>query len=453
MILIFAEELTPRIEYIFRVIFTQILKKEVSFTENSKEFQKSDLPKINYSFEKFADEFYIKPHRLTLSKGLFKPSIQSVWYEGSKYFCESSQDSDLPFDPFAASFYVLTRHEEYTETNRDKLKRYPYQNSILWKYKLLKKPVVNIWAGLLSEKLQEKYPKLHFSARQFSYISTIDIDNAFAYQYKGFWRTKAAGLRTFLKAESKEQKIRHNVLAGKEKDPYDTYDLLDSIFEGNREKVKFFFLLGDYGRFDKNISHTNVQYRQLIRQTAKKYDVGIHSSFASSRKGGKRKVCIEKQRLEEIIGKAVHKNRQHFIMLKFPRTYKRLFRAGITEDFTMGYSTQTGFRAGICSPYYYYDLKNDCATELLITPFQVMDGTLLHYLRLKPEEALDEVKQMMQEVKNVGGTFVSVWHNETVNDLGIWKGYRAVFEQMHKLGFEWANTVQKEEPEIAEKHA
>jgi len=45
----------------------------------------------------------------------------------------------------------------------------------------------------------------------------------------------------------------------------------------------------------------------------------------------------------------------------------------------------------------------------------------------------------MQEVKNVGGTFVSIWHNETVNDTGLWKGYQQVFEKMNQLGFEWAN--------------
>jgi hypothetical protein len=32
-----------------------------------------------------------------------------------------------------------------------------------------------------------------------------------------------------------------------------------------------------------------------------------------------------------------------------------------------------------------------------------------------------------------------MWHNETVNDLGEWKGYRKVFEKMNKLGFQWAN--------------
>ena len=66
-----------------------------------------------------------------------------------------------------------------------------------------------------------------------------------------------------------------------------------------------------------------------------------------------------------------------------------------------------------------------------------MDGTLRHYLRLKPEDALKEVEKLMKEVKNVGGTFVSVWHNETVNNKDLWKDYRQVFEKMNQWGFEW----------------
>lgn len=75
----------------------------------------------------------------------------------------------------------------------------------------------------------------------------------------------------------------------------------------------------------------------------------------------------------------------------------------------------------------------------MIYPFQILDGTFTHYLNLSPEKALEEIKSMMMEVKKVGGTFISVWHNETVNDLGIWKGYQKVFEEMNKLGFDWAN--------------
>jgi hypothetical protein len=64
---------------------------------------------------------------------------------------------------------------------------------------------------------------------------------------------------------------------------------------------------------------------------------------------------------------------------------------------------------------------------------------LRNYLKLSPEEAFKETEMLMNEVKKVGGTFVSIWHNETVNDSGEWKGYREVFEKMNRLGFKWTN--------------
>lgn len=437
MILIYIQKVNPRIEYITKLIFSQILNVEFAFITNSSEFKKASGAKFNYSTEKFEDEFYIKPHRLMFSRAMITPNIEPVWYEGTKYFCESSKDSDLPFDPLAAAFYVVTRHEEYTEQKRDKLDRYPIQQSILSKYDLLDKPVVNIWAKLLGRKLQERFPELVLGESKFRFLSTIDIDNAWAYRHKGIFRTSAALVRSLLK-NRRELKERLKVLGGNKKDPYDTYDYLDSVFKGNESKVLFFFLLGDYSRFDKNISHQNKRFRKLIVETVKKYEVGIHPSFGSSRKGHRRKTKVELQRLENILEKKVVKSRQHFLRLDFPKSYRRLIKSGILEDYTMGYSCLSGFRAGICTPFYFYDLERETTTNLLITPFQVMDGTFTHYLHLSPEKAWDEIKKVMEEVKKVGGLFVSVWHNETVNDEGIWKGYRQVFEKMNKLGFEWS---------------
>jgi len=438
MILFYSEEITPRMEYIAKLIFNQILQVEIDFTTNSSDFKKSDLPKINYSFEKFNDELYIKPHRLMHCKALITPTINSVWYEGEKYFFESSKDSVFPFDPLAASFYLVTRHEEYVEKNTDKLGRYPVQNSILSKYNLLQKPVVNIWADLIAERLKEKYPELVFPKRNFKFQSTIDVDNAWAYINKGIWRTLGAILQYLVKGNFTEIKLRLKVISGVEKDPYDTYDYLDKQFKGNEDKVKFFFLVGDYGRYDKNITYKNKKYKKLIQQTKLKYDIGIHPSFAASKKGGKKRVKKEKRRLTEICSTEIEKSRQHFLRLKLPKTYRRLLHAGITEDYTMGYSAQPGFRAGICTPYYFYDLEKEKTTNLLITPFQVMDGTLRHYMRLKPDDALKEIENLMQEVKKVGGTFVSIWHNETVNNKDLWKDYQQVFEQMNRIGFGWA---------------
>jgi hypothetical protein len=226
---------------------------------------------------------------------------------------------------------------------------------------------------------------------------------------------------------------------GKERDPYDTYQFLDSVFKGNEEKVKFFFLLGDYAQFDKNVSHENRHFQRLILNISQKYDVGIHPSFAGFLHGCHGKVIKESGRLKKITGKEILKSRQHYLNLKFPKTYQNLIKAGISEDYTMGFADQTGFRAGICTPFYFYDLINETKTNLLIAPFQIMDGTLLHYQSLSPEAAFDEIKSIMTEIKNVGGTFVSIWHNETINDLGEWKGYRDVFEKMNQLGFQWAN--------------
>lgn len=436
MILVYADELTPRIEYIAKVIFTTILEIEVSFTQKSTEFLKSDLPKLNYSYEKFGDEFYIKPHRFMHCKALIQPNIQSVWYKGEKYFFESSKDSDLPFDPLAASFYLVSRYEEYLDFQKDKHNRYPAEESILVKYDLLKKPVVNIWARLLGEKLKKRFPEIQIPEPTFNYLSTIDVDNAWAFSGKGFARTAGALVKAVSKGEFSEFSRRVNVLRKKEKDPYDTYSYIDEVFSGNESKVLCFFLLGDYNRFDKNISWKNKRFRKLIQETAEKYAVGIHPSYSTAKKSGKKRLSAEVERLKTITGLDVTKSRQHFLRLKFPRTYRRLIKNGISEDYTMGHASHTGFRAGICTPYFFYDLKREAVTSLKIVPFQVMDVTLRHYLKLQPDEAFAEIEMLMQEVKKIGGTFSAIWHNETVNDEGEWKGYRGVFEKMNKLGFE-----------------
>jgi hypothetical protein len=68
-----------------------------------------------------------------------------------------------------------------------------------------------------------------------------------------------------------------------------------------------------------------------------------------------------------------------------------------------------------------------------------MDVTLRDYMKLSPEEAAREIELLMQEVKQVNGTFMSIWHNETLTDTGAWEGYREVFEKMNQLGFKLEN--------------
>ena len=105
----------------------------------------------------------------------------------------------------------------------------------------------------------------------------------------------------------------------------------------------------------------------------------------------------------------------------------------------MGYANRIGFRAGICTPFYFYDLKKEKATSLRIHPFQVMDVTLKDYMGLTPEESKEAIKKLMLEVKKVGGTFTALWHNETLGEDKRWKGFREVFEFMNELGAKLEN--------------
>ena len=439
MLLIYSEEISPRLEYIAKLIFEDILNIKITFTTNSSEFKKSELPKINYSFEKFGDELYIKASRLLYCRVVIYPDFGNVRYKGEKYFFETSKDSVLPFDPFAAAFFVVTRQEEYLEKRKGKYKRYNSRWSILSKNMLLEKPVVNIWANLLAQEITKKHPSFIFPERKFEFQMSIDIDNAWAIKNKALWRHAASGLENLIKGKQKLNKEKIDVLLKSKKDPYDTYEYLDHIFKGKEDKVLFFFLLGDYAKYDKNISHRNKELRKLIKQTHKKYKVGIHPSYGSSKKGNSLKIAKEKTRLERIIGEKVIRSRQHYLRLKFPTTYRRLIKHGIKEDYTMGYANRIGFRAGICSPFYFYDLKKEKATSLRIHPFQVMDVTLKDYMGLTPEKSKEAIKKLMLEVKKVGGTFTALWHNETLGEDKRWKGFREVFEFMNELGAKLEN--------------
>lgn len=142
----------------------------------------------------------------------------------------------------------------------------------------------------------------------------------------------------------------------------------------------------------------------------------------------------EKERLEKILAKKVTMSRQHYLKLRVPQTYQNLIKSGISSDFTMGFASESGFRAGTCTPFPFFDLTQNIQTELMIHPFQIMDVTLKNQLHFNSEEAWEAVSGLMEEVKQVNGTFISLWHNESLRNSGQWAGWKNVFEQLASMG-------------------
>ena len=57
-----------------------------------------------------------------------------------------------------------------------------------------------------------------------------------------------------------------------------------------------------------------------------------------------------------------------------------------------------------------------------------MDGTLNEYMELPVDDAQYLVKELIDRVKEVSGTFISLWHNETVSDNRHWYEWKQVYE-------------------------
>jgi len=225
---------------------------------------------------------------------------------------------------------------------------------------------------------------------------------------------------------------RWPTLLGVKDDSFFNFDWQNQLHKKYNTVVKYFILLGDFGGFDKNISHNNIQFKALINQllNTRNNEVGIHPSYKSNE--SKEQVKEEIKRLKNITKHSVTLSRQHFLMHKMPETYQILIELGIKEEHTMGYSTHLGFRAGIAAPFYFFDLTKNTTTKLKLYPFCAMDITPLHYMEQNPEQAIHTLTELMNEVKKVDGLFISLWHNESFSETERWKGWSKVYVSLLK---------------------
>ncbi|MCX6233510.1 MAG: polysaccharide deacetylase family protein [Bacteroidetes bacterium] len=429
MLLIHAIKITSRLEYTLKLVFNELLGIKYTITTNHEDFKSFTGPKFIYATESFDEGLFFAATDLLFETGIRNHELKFFPLDDSVAFFQVDDNrSALPFDPFAASFYLVSRYEEYLPNNRDNHNRFSATESIAYQQHFLNKPLVNIWSKKIAGILSERYPELDFPEKQFHFIPTIDIDSAYAFRMKGLFRTTGAYLRALTRFNIADIIDRTAVLMRRRRDPFDTFDYLTDIHQSNNLHPIYFFLMGDYGRYDKNIPHGHPALQALVKSISARNDVGIHPSYGSNKAPGKLKKEID--RLSEITGKEITKSRQHFLKIVMPDTYNRLIDAGITDDYTLGYASEPGFRAGICDPFNFYDLEKENETTLRVHPFTIMDGTLKDYKNLSPPDALEHIKLLFDEVKKVNGTFISLWHNESLGECCRWIEWRNVYEEM-----------------------
>ena len=403
-IILFTEKITNRIEYIFDFIFHDFSGIDYKTTTDFQEFSQSDLPKINFSNQFIENEINLNVDEILLETSIRKDVDYSTLNELGK------------------CFYWLSRYEEYIA----KPEQFDEHNRFLGSDLDYSKPIVDEICLEIQHKIKTKFPEVYFKQRVFKQINTHDIDYAWKYLYHSPKIKYGSFFKKIVKGNFAEAKQQIKVLNQQKKDPYDTFDYLKTLAEKHQIETIFFWLLGDYTTFDKNHHWENEAQKKLINTIITWAEIGIHPSYQTNNQEDKLKTEIN--RLEKIINQPIKKSRQHFIKLSFPHTYQQLLINKISEDYTMGFPHQLGFRAGTSTPYKWFDLSTNEQTLLIIYPFVAMDVTLKNYLKLTPQQALEEIKQLKQTIKAVNGTFITLFHQSNLNE--DWAEWRKVYESI-----------------------
>ncbi len=432
--LVYATGITPRLKYTCTLILEQILGLKYQITADIDEFINAPMARICYNSRPVSGkECHVVPAGLMSERGINNHQVNAIDFQGTKaLFPIYTRETCLPFDIFSAVFYMVTRYEEYLPFIRDEHGRFSSSHSLAKQKGFHQVPVVNVWVREFGKLLTGIYPNLKLKEHIFNFVPTIDIDAAWAFRHKGLYRSLGGFLKDLRVMDFDSIKRRYRSLLKLENDPFDTFEFMHSLHKKYGLRPHFFILFAGYGEFDKNTPVNNIPFQELIKSLGDEGDVGIHPSYASYRND--QILQSEIIGLSRVLHREVTSSRQHFLKLHMPDTYRSLISQDISDDYTMGYASEPGFRAGICMPFRWYDLEMERSTDLTIHPFMVMDGTLRDYMKIEAEGSMQIIRPLIDTVREFGGTFISLFHNESLSEWRRWKGWTSVYEEMLEYG-------------------
>ena len=396
------------------IVFQRLLQVDYRITDDKEEFREYQGAKFSYGNEQLG-EIHFFAHHLLFEKDIYEQKIEAVtWKDYTLFFLVAG--SPLPFDPFAVAFYLISRYEEYLPCKQpDQHGRFCIGSSISFRHGFHQKPLLHIIAKEVGCIIQQKYPDFTFHLPEFSILNTYDIDTVYQYKGKGFFRLVGSFIKAVFHANHHKIKQLLNIFLQKSVlDEFDTFAQYQEDAEKNRYSPIHFILTAPFGKFDRNINYRSRAFRSFIEQLKNFSDIGIHPSYHSSKKTGLIKKEIE--RLENISNLKISKSRQHFLRFSFPHTFEELLHNGITDDYSLGWHDDVGFRASIAIPFPFYNLLQEKKEELMIHPLIIMDVALAKIAKSK-EKQEQILHEITEELKKYGGTLILLRHNSSKDTI------------------------------------
>ena len=289
------------------------------------------------------------------------------------------------------TFFFISRAEELINHQRDEHGRFLAKYSILGQNNRLMIPTVDEYARMLMKLLDLPMPTPSLS----KIYLTHDVDSIEQYRH---WRGALGGI---LRGKGREVmaalKDIHN-------DPAFTFSWLISQDKKVENAEVIYFIkdtLGkgyDYPQYDINGKDFE-QTKRLIEHS--EAHLGLHSSYYGVS--------------ENATAMQYPLHRSHYLRCSIDNM-QRLADMGITDDFTMMFPDQVGFRLQTTRAVRWINPKTMQLTNLVLHPMTVMDCTLSNpqYMNLTEDEAYFECQRLFEKVHQNAGEVVLLWHNTIV---------------------------------------
>ncbi len=347
--------------------------------------------------------------------------------------CCKQKGTNLVFfdDLIKSAFYLLSGYQEYKSKARDFLGRYPYEESIQAKLKIVNKPVVNYYFEIIFNGIKEfcldqgiRFHKKDTIFPDFGFLLSHDVDRIDYYDYNflGYKVKELLGLvrrkypwhitlKLFFKGIQQLFKFKNK------ENPYWDFNFLLNIEKDNGFKSTFFFLQKDQKHVDSYYNLDDSRIVRLIKDLSSKgSEIGLHGAVRTTT--NKELMFDHYRKLAQIPDIKIRGIRQHRLNFELPLTSLIQKEVGLEYDTTLGFAAHEGFRNSYCLPFKLFDFKNDRIIHHWEFPLVVMDVTLFEYRKYSFEKADNVIKDLLFEIKKFHGIFTLLWHNGYFDEIG-----------------------------------
>lgn len=300
------------------------------------------------------------------------------------------------------AFFFVSRAEETFNTQRDQHDRFLAAYSILGQKNRLQIPMLDEHARLLLKLLNCPLPTAGFG----HIYLTHDIDAISQYRHlRGF----LGGLR---RGEGRQA---WKALLDIHRDPLYTFPWLIEQDARVAQAEPIYFIkqtkgIGfDYPQYNL-VGRDYKALKQLLLSSGAQ--LGVHSSYYGD---------LPRRPFSTLV-------RSHY--LKGSISYlKKLAKAGYTDDFSMGFADQAGFRLQTSRPVRWINPYTYTLTNLILHPLLIMDNSLNqeNYMNLTEDEAYFLCERLIDKVRMHHGDLCLLWHNSNINEQTY---HRSLYEKV-----------------------